>query len=132
MEISNFFVFHFLDVSSLDSLGTNLSLIGSFDVMRIDIVVSEAGEKKMKTRASRKANGKFSLTIPEETPAFICERVGVELEVIKTTDGLLDDNKQNVLYLSRGQLKKHSSTIINFSLNIRYISQQVCFRTFLI
>lgn len=39
-------------MSSLDSLGTNLSLVGSFDVMRIDIVVSETGDKKTKTRPS--------------------------------------------------------------------------------
>lgn len=114
----------FLDVSSLDSLGTNLSLVGSFDVMRIDIVVSEGCEKKLKARTGRKGNGKFSLTMPEETPAFLCERVGVELEVMKMT-GLPDDAKQNVPYLSRGQLKKHVSTVVNFSLNIRYISQQV-------
>lgn len=116
------------EISSLDSLGTNLSLVGSFDVMRIDIVVSETGDKKTKARPStRKANGKFVLTMPEETPAFLCERVGVELEVLKTTDGLTDDNRQNVLYVSRGQLKKHTSTVINSSFNVRYISQQVRF-----
>lgn len=113
-------------MSSLDSLGTNLSLVGSFDTMRIDIVVSEAGDKKVKTRpATRKTNGKFILTMPEETPAFLCERVGVEVEVLKVTDGLSDDNRQNALYVSRGQLKKLTSTIINFSFNVRYISQQV-------
>lgn len=63
--------------------------------------------------------------MPEETPAFLCERVGVELEVLKMTDGLTDDNRQNVLYVSRGQLKKHTSTVINSSFNVRYISQQV-------
>lgn len=76
---------------SLDSLGSNLSLVGSFDVMRIDIVVSETSEKKGKTRTTtRKVNGKPSLSIPEELPAFLCERVGVELvelEVLKVTDG---------------------------------------------
>lgn len=96
--------------------------------MRIDIVVSEAGEKKMKSRTSaagRKGPTKFSLTMPEETPAFLCERVGVELEVKKITDGFADDAKPNMLYMSRGQLKNHISTVINFSLNVRYISQQV-------
>lgn len=63
--------------------------------------------------------------MPEETPAFLCERVGVELEVLKMTDGLTDENPQNVLYVSRGQLKKHTSTVINSSFNVRYISQQV-------
>lgn len=130
------------DVSSLDSLGTNLSLVGSFDIMRIDIVVSEAGEKKMKSRTSTIGRGsaagavaaggtksggaKFTpLIMPEETPAFLCERVGVELEVTKITDGFPDDTKPNMLYMSRGQLKNHTSTVINFSLNVRYISQQV-------
>lgn len=115
------------DMSSLDSLGSNLSLVGSFDVMRIDIVVSELCEKKGKPRgAARKPNGKPSPSIPEELPAFLCERVGVELEVLKVTDGLSDDNKPNALYVSRGQLKKLTSTMINFSFNVRYISQQVC------
>lgn len=36
-----------------------------------------------------------------------------------------DFHKQSVLYISRGQLKKHTSTFVNFSLNVRYISQQV-------
>lgn len=114
------------DMSSLDSLGTNLSLVGSFEVMRIDIVVSEPSDKKIKTRpCARKSNGKFQFTTPEEMPAFLCERVGVELEVLKVTDGLTDDNKPNALYVSRGQLKKLTSTMINFSFNVRYISQQV-------
>lgn len=114
------------DMSSLDSLGTNLSLVGSFDVMRIDIVVSEPNDKKMKNRPnSRKSNGKFGAATIEEMPAFLCERVGVELEVLKVTDGLTDDNKPNALYVSRGQLKKLTSTVINFSFNVRYISQQV-------
>lgn len=110
---------------SFDSLGTNLSLVGSFDVMRIDIVVSEPNEKKLKNRPStRKTNGKFTFSNLEEMPAFLCERVGVELEVLKVTDGLTD-NKPNALYVSRGQLKKLTSTMINFSFNVRYISQQV-------
>lgn len=101
-------IFISTDIPSLDSLGTNLSLVGSFDVMRIDIVVSEPNEKKLsKNRpCSRKTNGKFSFPNMEEMPAFLCERVGVELEVLKVTDGLTDDNKPNPLYVSRGQLKK--------------------------
>ncbi|KXJ79220.1 hypothetical protein RP20_CCG001952 [Aedes albopictus] len=114
------------DVSSLDSLGTNLSLVCSFDTMRIDIVVSEAGDsKKPKPKMTKKGNGKFTLIMPTEQPAFLCEHVGVELELLKMTDGFSDDAKQHLLYVSRGQLKKHTSTVINFSLNVRYLSQQV-------
>ncbi|XP_058456070.1 bridge-like lipid transfer protein family member 1 isoform X4 [Malaya genurostris] len=114
------------DVSSLDSLGTNLSLVCYFDTMRIDIVVSEAGDsKKPKPKVSKKGNGKFSLIMPAEQPSFLCEHVGVELELMKMTDGFPDDAKQHMLYVSRGQLKKHTSTVINFSLNVKYLSQQV-------
>ncbi|XP_058820213.1 bridge-like lipid transfer protein family member 1 isoform X3 [Topomyia yanbarensis] len=114
------------DVSSLDSLGTNLSLVCYFETMRIDIVVSEAGDsKKPKPKVSKKGNGKFSLIMPTEQPAFLCEHVGVELELMKMTDGFPDDAKQHMLYVSKGQLKKHTSTVINFSLNVKHLSQQV-------
>lgn len=75
----------------------------------------------------RKGNSKFYLDIPPETPAFLCERIGIDIDVKKIADMTVDDmiQKQNVLYISRGQLKKHTSTVVNISLNIRYISQQV-------
>ncbi|EZA51340.1 hypothetical protein X777_10025 [Ooceraea biroi] len=119
------------NMSSLDSLGSNLSLVGSMDTMRIDIVVSEFGkvtEKKKSKYAPRKGGTtKFYLDIPPETPAFLCERIGIDIDVKKMADMTVDDmiQKQNVLYISRGQLKKHTSTVVNISLNIRYISQQV-------
>ncbi|XP_053666304.1 bridge-like lipid transfer protein family member 1 [Anopheles marshallii] len=116
------------DVSSLESLGTNLSLVCSFDTIRIDIVVSEAGDSKKPPKQKdpkKRGNGKFTIIMPGEQPAFLCEQVGVELEVRKMTDGFPDDTKPAMLYVSRGQLKKHTSTVINFSLNVRYISQQV-------
>lgn len=73
------------------------------------------------------SNSKFYLDIPPETPAFLCEKIGVDIDVKKMADMTVDDmiQKQNVLYISRGQLKKHTSTVVNISLNIRYISQQV-------
>lgn len=54
--------------------------------------------------------------------------MGVQLELNKVADVSIDEavRRQSVLYLSRGQLRKHTSTILNFSLNINYISQQVC------
>lgn len=110
------------DASSLENLGTNLSLVCLFDTFRIDIVVSEAGDKKPKTKITKKSNGKFSLNCASETPSFLSERIDIELEILKMADGL---NEPKHLYVSRGQLKKHTSTVVNFSLNIRYISQQV-------
>ncbi|KAK2588447.1 hypothetical protein KPH14_004440 [Odynerus spinipes] len=120
------------NMSSLDCLGSNLSLVGSMDTMRIDIVVSEFGKvtdkkKSNKHQQKKGAGSKFYLDIPPETPAFLCEKIGVDIDVKKMADMTVDDmiQKQNVLYISRGQLKKHTSTVVNFSLNIRYISQQV-------
>ncbi|XP_050452726.1 transmembrane protein KIAA1109 isoform X1 [Cataglyphis hispanica] len=120
------------NMSSLDSLGSNLSLVGNMDTMRIDIVVSEFGKvtdkkKNNKYQPRKGSNAKFYLDIPPETPAFLCERIGVDIDVKKMADMTVDDmiQKQNVLYISRGQLKKHTSTVVNISLNIRYISQQV-------
>ncbi|CRK93957.1 CLUMA_CG007483, isoform B [Clunio marinus] len=111
------------DATSLENLGTNLSLVCLFDTFRIDIVVSEAGDKKPKTKISKKSNGKFSLNCGNETPSFLSERIDIELEILKMSDGGINEPKH--LYMSRGQLKKHTSTVVNFSLNIRYISQQV-------
>nr|XP_031841602.1 transmembrane protein KIAA1109 isoform X3 [Nomia melanderi] len=120
------------NVSSLDSLGSNLSLVGSMETMRIDIVVSEFGKitdkkKGNKYQIKKGNNSKFHLDIPPETPAFLCEKIGIDIDVKKMADMTVDDmiQKQTVLYISRGQLKKHTSTVVNFSLNIRYISQQV-------
>ncbi|XP_051162533.1 transmembrane protein KIAA1109 homolog isoform X5 [Leptopilina boulardi] len=119
------------NVSSLDSLGSNLSLVGSMETMRIDIIVSEFGKitdkKKGNKYPTKKGGTKFHLDIPPETPAFLCEKIGIDVDIKKMADMAVDDmiQKQNILYISRGQLKKHTSTIVNFSLNIRYISQQV-------
>ncbi|OAD56139.1 hypothetical protein WN48_04013 [Eufriesea mexicana] len=120
------------NISSLDSLGSNLSLVGNMETMRIDIVVSEFGKvtdkrKGNKYQVKKGINSKFHLDIPPETPAFLCEKIGIDIDVKKRADMTVDDmiQEQTVLYISRGQLKKHTSTVVNFSLNIRYISQQV-------
>ncbi|XP_034234984.1 transmembrane protein KIAA1109 isoform X3 [Thrips palmi] len=121
------------ETSAFESWGSNLTLVGSMDTMRIDIVVSEAGkpaEKKRNKTAigkTKSQGSKIFLDIPTDTPAFLCEKVAVELDLRKVADMTVDDlvQRQNVLYISRGQLKKHTSTTVNVNLNIRYISQQV-------
>ncbi|XP_063234537.1 bridge-like lipid transfer protein family member 1 isoform X2 [Bacillus rossius redtenbacheri] len=124
--------------STFDTWGSNLTLVGGIETLRIDIVVSEHGrfvdKKKGKAGAVGTANknmknagDKFYLDIPQETPAFLCEKMSVELDLKKMADMTVDEmiQKQNILYISRGQLKKHTSSVINISLNVRYISQQV-------
>lgn len=72
---------------------------------------------------------KFWLELPPDTPAFLCERVGVELELCRVADMTIVEDlsrqRRSMLYVSRGQLKKHSSTALNVSVSVRYIAQQV-------
>lgn len=98
--------------SSLENLGTNLSLVCLFDTLRIDIVVSEAGDKRPKAKINKKTNGKFSLNCNSETPAFLSERIDIELEIVKMTEGLMDHQKQ--LYISRGKMKFNKNNFIFF------------------
>ena len=64
-----------------------------------------------------------------EIPAFLCERVNLECDVRRVADMTvvedLSRQRRNMLYVSRGQLKKHSNTALNVSVSAHYISQQV-------
>ncbi|XP_045512611.1 transmembrane protein KIAA1109 homolog isoform X1 [Pieris brassicae] len=106
--------------SGLDALGCSVSLAGWLDALRVHIVVSELGRHKGK--ASQSQGDQAS-----ESPAFLCEKISVDVLVKKVADVAVDElvQKQNVVYISRGQLKKHISTMINCNLSIRFISQQV-------
>lgn len=67
------------------------------------------------------------IDIPSETPAFLCEKVSIDVDVKKVADMAVDElvQRRNVLYISRGQLKRHISTMLNFNVSVRFISQQV-------
>ena len=70
--------------------------------------------------------GKFFLDIGIEVPAFLCEHVGLEIDVSKVTDDSREwVNHQPTLFVSRSALKQHTSTMVHFSLNVNYIAQQV-------
>ncbi|KAJ8916684.1 hypothetical protein NQ315_000329 [Exocentrus adspersus] len=83
----------------------------------------EGGEKKGKNKTKR-----LYIDInTDESPAFVCERIAVELEIDRMTDMAVSEmmKTKNVLYISRGQLKNHTSTVINFTIGVRYIHQRV-------
>jgi hypothetical protein len=69
------------------------------------------------------------LDLLPEVPAFLCDRVNIECDVRRSADMTVVDDirrqRRNMLYLSRGQLKKHSNTSFNICVSVRYISQQV-------
>lgn len=87
------------------------------ETLRIDIVVSEHG--KIEKKKGKKSYKKLFIEITgDESPAFVCEKVGVELEIERMTDMAVNEmiRTKHVLYISRGQLKNHTSTVINFTI----------------
>lgn len=89
------------------------------DSFRIDIVVSELREARGRARMTPDVDGGAA--------AFLCEKVSLDVDLRRVADVAVDElvQRRNVLYISRGQLKKHISTVLNFNLSVRFISQQV-------
>uniref|UniRef100_A0A6P7G1L5 Transmembrane protein KIAA1109 homolog isoform X3 n=1 Tax=Diabrotica virgifera virgifera TaxID=50390 RepID=A0A6P7G1L5_DIAVI len=114
------------EVTTLDALGSNFCLVGNMETMRIDIVVSEHG-KVEKKKGKNKGKRLYIEVNADESPSFVCEKIGVELEIDRMTDMAVNEmmKTRNVLYISRGQLKNHTSTVINFTIGVRYIHQRV-------
>ena len=66
------------------------------------------------------------MDIGSEVPSFICEKMGLEVDIRKVPDesrGWVC--QQPTLFVSRSALKQHTSTKVNFSVNVNYIAQQV-------
>ncbi|KAJ0182155.1 hypothetical protein K1T71_002877 [Dendrolimus kikuchii] len=112
---------------ALESLGSRLSLVAWVDTFRIDIVVSDLAARDRRHPPAKGKGNPGHADIPSETPAFVCEKVSIDVDLKKVADMAVDDliQRQNVLYISRGQLKKHISTMLNFNISVRFISQQV-------
>ncbi|XP_069163725.1 bridge-like lipid transfer protein family member 1 isoform X18 [Procambarus clarkii] len=125
---------------ALEQLGSNLSITGSVETLRVDIIESEASKQNRKKRKTGvhpgntvgtsgdncDTPGKFFLDIGIEVPAFLCEHVGLEIDVSKVADDSREwVSHQPTLFVSRSALKQHTSTMVHFSLNVNYIAQQV-------
>ncbi|KAJ8956249.1 hypothetical protein NQ318_014981 [Aromia moschata] len=91
------------DVTTLDALGSNFCLVGNMETMRIDIVVSEHG-KVEKKKGKNKGKRLYIEINSDESPAFVCEKIAVELEIERMTDMAVNEmmKTKNVLYISRG------------------------------
>ncbi|KAK9874269.1 hypothetical protein WA026_002622 [Henosepilachna vigintioctopunctata] len=117
------------EANTLDALGSNFCLVGNMDNMRIDIIVSEEDHgKSEKKKGKNKNKPKLFIDIPvDESPSFVCEKISVEIEIERMAD--MDVNEmmktENVFYISRSQLKSHTSTVINFTIGVHFISQRV-------
>ncbi|XP_042881836.1 transmembrane protein KIAA1109 homolog isoform X7 [Penaeus japonicus] len=125
---------------ALEQLGSNVSITASVETLRVDIIESEASKLNKKKRKTglhpgntpatsgdnSEVPGKFFLDIGSEVPAFLCERVGLEIDVSKVADDSREwVTHQPTIFVSRSALKQHTSTMVHFSLNIHYIAQQV-------
>ncbi len=105
---------------SLKNLGYNVSVLGSVEQFKIDIIESEFG-KRAKTRVSMKQAEN------DPSPAFLCEKIFLQADLKKITDIMVNDKGKDVvpLYMTRAQLKRHTSSLVNFSIDVHFISQKV-------
>ena len=111
---------------SLKNLGSQVVVGGGVDAFKIDIVESEIGKvyKKGKVKFP-----KMTIDPDSHSPAFICEKIVLHLDFKKITDILKGEkpskDKVMPLYVSRNQLKRHTSSFANFSIEVDIISQKV-------
>ena len=115
---------------SLKNLGTNISVLANVDVFKIDIVESESfGTSRQRSRRGKVAgNTKVTTDYDTSSPAFLCEKMYVQLDQKKVTDlhnTMGNDVKELPLYISRAQIRRHTSKYINFNIDISNISPQV-------
>ncbi len=118
---------------SLKNLGYNVSVLGSIEEVKVDIVESEFGKKATKSRGGsiKREPGPSATVFDQYSPAFLCRRVFLQTDVKKVTDIDMSDrsgrdgDKGVPLYMTRAQLKRHTSSLVNFSINVQFISQRV-------
>ena len=118
---------------SLKNLGSNISVLGSINEFRVDIIESELGG--VSSSSSRRSKSKSS-SDADHTPSFLCEGVYLQVDFKKVTDinnleggggqkGPSRESKMPPLYMTRAQLKRHTSSLVNFSIDVHFISQKV-------
>ena len=108
---------------SLKNLGSNISVLGSINEFRVDIIESELGGVSSSS-SSRRSKSKSS-SDADHTPSFLCEGVYLQVDFKKVTDinnleggggqkGQSRESKMPPLYMTRAQLKRHTSSLVNF------------------
>ena len=116
---------------SLKNLGSNISVLGSINEFRVDIIESELGGLSSSSRRSKSKSSSEA----DHTPSFLCEGVYLQVDFKKVTDinnlegggqkGPSRESKMPPLYMTRAQLKRHTSSLVNFSIDVHFISQKV-------
>nr|XP_042899305.1 transmembrane protein KIAA1109 isoform X2 [Parasteatoda tepidariorum] len=115
------------------AFGPKISVSATVEMLKIDIVESEyhsnVRQKKKSNRKQSNLHGKFFIDTSMDTPTFICDKFSLELELRETLCHKGETISNDILvpspalmFLSNGP--KHS-TIINFSVDINFVAQQV-------
>ena len=115
---------------SLKNLGKNISVLANVDVFKIDIVESDFfGTARQRSRRGKTiGNPKANSDNDTSSPAFLCEKMYVQLDHKKVTDlqnTMGNDIKDLPLYISRAQMRRHTSKYVNFNIDISNISPKI-------
>ena len=115
---------------SLKNLGKNISVQANVEVFKIDIVESEFfGSSRQRSRRGKTiGNPKHNVDYDISSSAFLCEKMYVQLDHKKVTDlqnTMGNDVKDLPLYISRAQMRRHTSKYINFDIDIANISPKI-------
>ena len=97
---------------ALQQLGPNVCVIANIEALRVHIAESET---KYNARPP-------STKVHQDLPAFLCQKTSLDLDMRKVADNSWSGP---ALFVSRSALRRHTSTVIQFSLDINYVSQQV-------
>ena len=95
---------------ALQQLGPNVCVLANVEALRVHIAESEPSAPY----------GTSSSKSSHDVSAFLIERAGVDLDVSKRAGW-----SGPALFVSRSALRRHTSTVIHFNLNIIQVSQQV-------
>ena len=99
---------------SLKSLGYNVSVLGSFDQFKIDIIESEFGHSGHRRSKSARAAAAAAAADSDPSPAFLCEKIFLQADLKKVTDIMMSEKSGGgggkdvhvPLYMTRAQLKR--------------------------
>ena len=122
-------------VCELLSLNGSASVLGGVEELRVEIFESEwsssssaaaaTSKRNKRTTVRSKSGSKFNVYIPPEVPAFLCERMAIEIQVKQVSDSRLRYPPKGVPGFA-AFWKPQRTTALNFSLSVGYIAQQVC------
>lgn len=121
-------------IASFSSMfGPKISISGSVELIKIDIVESEyqsnVHQKKKSSRKQSNMHGKFFIDTSMDTPTFICDKFSIEMELREALNKRSSNINNDTLMTSPAVFllanSSMHSTVINFTIDINFVAQQV-------